>query len=354
MGSHPPKSSLVEVDERGAFKRSASSWRHRVTSEGPFKPELGRYHLYVSLACPWANRCLAFRKLKGLEHALEVHVVHPTWKRTKPEEEGPDGHSGWVFADPSKVFYDDYERTFNTDGCTLDTLNGCETVRALYDLACSREDEKDGIRSVKKFTVPILWDSKSGRIVNNESSDICYMMDDVQGLGALSKQPRIARLYPPELAAEMAELEQFIYHKINNGVYKCGLSTTQEAYEEASTALYAALDRVNERLATSRYLMGDELTGIDVWLLMTLVRFDCVYVSYFKCTRKCIREYEHIWPYVRDVWQSYPEIAETIDFGHIRTHYFTSHTKLNPFAIIAAMPDMDLDAPHGRESMKGA
>lgn len=324
----------------GKFERKASTFRDFVEEGGKFPPASGRYHLYVSKACPWATRTLQFLALKGLEGAIEVHSVHPTWRRTKPEL---DEHCGWHFVDAeARSFVDDTGKSFSTQGCTADGLNGCKTMRDLYDLAVKGEWTKSS------FTTPVLWCSEEKTIVNNESSEICRMLNS--SFNAIATNPGLD-LYPSHLSERVAELEPFIYDKINNGVYKCGFATTQEAYDEAVEALFAALDVVEELLDRSRFLCGAEITGIDIWLFNTLVRFDPVYYIYFKCSKKSIMlEYPNLSNYVRDLYQV-KEIGKTIDLWNIRTHYFTSHRKLNPYAIVPSMPDrVDLDAPHDRGS----
>ena len=291
-----------------------------------FKPEANRYALYVSKACPWANRCLHFLSLKGLEHAIDVYSVHPTWGDTKPQV---DGHRGWHFA----------EEGANVPGVTTDGLNGCKTMRDLYDLAVK------GVWDKSAFTTPVLWCKQEATIVNNESSEICRMLN--------SEFEDVARnkgvdLYPPQLADKVKELERWVYNDINNGVYKCGFATSQGAYEEASAALFAALDRVEEILGGTRYLAGDSLTGVDVWLFNTLVRFDPVYVVYFKTCKRTISSYHNITNYIRDLYQT-QRLGKDVDMWNIRTHYFTSHPKLNPYGIVPVMPDgVDYAAAHDR------
>ena len=333
----------VDQVKNGKFARKESVFRDWVTTEAggksKFPAEANRYHLYISLARPWATRCLAFIYLKGLEDVIGVSSVHPTWKRTRPNDD-TDQHSGWVFADPDNDFEDDSGNMRSAQACTLDTLNGCSSVRDLYDLAVR------GIYNKSAFTTPVLWCSKEKTIVNNESSEICRMLNTQFQDFAKNKD---LDLYPEKHAAKIKDLEHWIYHDINNGVYKCGFAKTQEAYNEAVTTLFKALDKVESLLEKSRYLCGDELTGIDIWLYMTLVRFDPVYVVYFKTSKRCIREYHNLFNYVKDLYQTYPGIAKSTNMYHIRTHYFTSHPHLNPYGIIPHMPDMDYTESHDRD-----
>ena len=342
------------------FVRKESTFRRSVGEEG-FPAEKGRYHLYVSLACPWATRCLQFRNLKGLEHVLEVSFVHPTWERTRPDDP-EDTHCGWVF-DPK-------------DESKTDGLNGCRSIRDLYDLAVRGE------YTASTFTTPVLWCSKEKTIVNNESSEICRMLN--KEFDAFAARAGLD-LYPDRLEKKIRELEKWIYHDINNGVYKSGFARSQEAYDEAVTKLFEALERVESILSQSRYLCGDALTGIDIWLFNTLIRFDAVYVVYFKCSKKCIREFPNMFNYMKEIYQAsnmvvatnvlffssfrsfsipsfllilltiiffdeqIPEIHKTIDFKDIRTHYFTSHSHLNPFRVVPISPHVDLMESHDRE-----
>ena len=325
-------SALNQVSKSGKLERKQSVFRDFV-EEGS---DPSRYALYVSKACPWATRTLQFLKLKGIE--MDVLSVHPTWRRTRPTDPN-DSHAGWHFleSDDQDRYVDDHGRSYSAQGCTADTLNGCKTMRDLYDLA----EEGNFTRSA--FTTPVLWDKVNKTIVNNESSEICRMLNTSFN-GFASKD---VDLYPAHLEDKISELEKWIYSDINNGVYKCGFCQSQEAYDEAVGTLYEALDRVEEILGTSRYLCGSSVTGVDIWLINTLVRFDPVYVVYFKCSRKCIREYHNISNYVRDLYQI-PESGSTIDFWNIRTHYFTSHNHLNPFAIVPTMPDFDYNGSHDR------
>ena len=337
-----PRSALAEVDAAGAFKRTPSNYRHTIgDSEKVYKPEAGRYHLYISLACPWANRCLAVLNLKGLREVIGVTTVHPTWRRSRPNDPN-DQHCGWFFHDSSTrepVASATGHGAFVIEGCTPDPVNNCNFVRDLYDLV----NDTNG-----KYTVPVLWDKKTSTIVNNESSEIIRICNSSFNDFATNKE---IDLYPADetLRAEIDERNDVIYHTINDGVYRCGFAKTQEAYDLAVSALFASLDALDELLATRRYLTGSLLTEADVRLFMTLIRFDEVYIVYFKTSNRFISSYKHLRNYCRDLYQI-PAIGSSIDMSHIKTHYFSSHPQLNPFAIVPAGPGViaDLQLPHDR------
>jgi putative glutathione S-transferase len=267
------RDSLAEVDA-GAFKRSASTLRDWVGApDGRYPVEAGRYVLYISWACPWASRCAAVRALRGLEHAVDLAVVAPIWDATKP---GVDDHRGWVFpADPR-----------SEPAATPDPVFGARTIRDVYD----RSVANGGAQS-PKFTVPVLLDRRSGRIVNNESTDIVRMFG--AAFSPLAKRPEVD-LYPEALRAEIDSTDADVYTNIADGVYKCGFARSQQAYDAAVTALFDGLDRMDARLATRRFLCGDALTEADLRLAMTLFRFDAVYATHFKCNKKLIREYANL------------------------------------------------------------
>lgn len=306
---------------QGRFKRMPSQFRNWVTADGQpgptgtggFKAEPGRYHLYVSLACPWAHRTLVVRKLKGLEEAIGVSVVHPLMLE-----------NGW---------------TFGTDfaGATGDTLFGLEY---LYQLYLKADASYTG-----RITVPVLWDKQTNTIVNNESSEIIRMFNDAfDGVGA-----REGHYYPTELREQIDELNAWIYPTVNNGVYKAGFATSQDAYTEAVTALFTSLDTLEERLSQSRLLTGEKLTEADIRLWTTLLRFDPVYVTHFKCDKKRISDYPNLYGFLRDIYQL-PGVAETVSLDHIRHHYYRSHKTINPTGVISIGPDQDLDAPTSRRA----
>ncbi|MEM7743750.1 MAG: glutathione S-transferase family protein [Pseudomonadota bacterium] len=306
----------------GSFERQASQFRNWVTAdgaagpsgEGGFKAESGRYHLYVSLACPWAHRALIFRALKGLERHIDVSVVHPLMKE-----------DGWTFGD-------DYP------GATGDRLSGHAFMRDVYTAA------EPGVTT--RVTVPVLWDKTRGAIVSNESSEIIRMFntafDGITGNGD--------DYYPEALRAEIDAVNDRVYETVNNGVYRAGFATSQEAYDTAVTGLFATLDWLEERLSRQRWLAGDQITEADWRLFTTLVRFDAVYHGHFKCNRRRIVDYPALWGYTRELYQQ-PGVAETVNMDHIRYHYHASHETINPHRIVPIGPDLELGAPHGREAL---
>ncbi len=304
----------------GRFVRQDSSFRNAVKADGSteFAPEAGRYHLYVSLACPWAHRTLIFRKLKKLESAISVSVVHPHM-----------GEDGWSFANPDA-----------TAGVTGDPLLGRDHLHQIYTEADPRY--------TGRVTVPVLWDRKLGTIVCNESAEIIRMLNsefDEFGDPTLD-------LYPEPLREEIDAMNAFVYPNVNNGVYRCGFATTQEAYEEAFQSLFSALDELDERLGRQRYLVGDRATEADWRLFTTLVRFDAVYVGHFKCNLRRIADYPHLSGYLRELYQV-PGIADTVNFEHIKRHYYESHRTINPTGVVPVGPEPDLYRPHGRDAMGG-
>ncbi|MEL6298585.1 MAG: glutathione S-transferase family protein [Pseudomonadota bacterium] len=302
----------------GDFARKPSQFRNWVTAdgaagptgEGGFKAEAGRYHLYVSLACPWANRTLIMRNLKGLQDAISVSVVH--WFM---------GDEGWNFADG--------------DGVVPDPIHGAKFMHQVYTAADPN--------ATTKVTVPVLWDRERGTIVSNESSEIIRMLNSAfDGIGSGGPD-----YYPAAKRAEIDAINEPVYEAINNGVYRSGFATTQSAYDKAADAVFAMMETVEERLGASRYLVGDDITEADIRLFPTLIRFDPIYHIHFKCSRKRLIEYPNLWGYTRELFQI-PEFRETINFHHIRHHYFESHESVNPTRIVAQAPEMDLLAPHGR------
>jgi len=306
----------------GAFKRQDSAFRNWITpdgapgptGEGGFPAESGRYHLYVSFACPWAHRTLIFRKLKGLEKHISVSVVHPDML-----------DDGW---------------TFETDfpGATGDTLYGLPFARDIYLKA------KPDVTG--KVTVPILWDKQRETIVSNESAEIIRMFnsafDEITG--------DTQDFWPAALRDEIEEVNARIYDTLNNGVYRSGFATTQEAYEDAVHPLFDTLDWLEDRLSQTRYLMGDQVTEADWRLFPTLVRFDSVYHLHFKCNRARIVDYPNLWAYTRELFQ-WPGVAETVNLDHIVRHYHFSHESINPHRIIPINPRLDFNAPHDRQSV---
>lgn len=306
---------------QGRFKRKEAQFRNWVTKDGSagssgkggFKAESGRYHLYISYACPWAHRTLIFRTLKGLEKMISLSVVN--WYMAE---------DGWTFED--------------TDGVISDSVNGAHFLHQVYTAAVK---DYSG-----RVTVPVLWDKETGTIVSNESSEIIRMFNSAfDDIGA--KQ---GDYYPSRLHAEINALNARIYDTVNNGVYKAGFATTQEAYEEAIIPLFDTLDWLEERLSISRYLTGSVLTEADWRLFTTLVRFDPVYVGHFKCNLKRIVDYLHLWGYVRDLYQ-HPGIATTVHMDHIKSHYYASHETINPTRVVPLGPDVNYSVPHDRSSL---
>ena len=313
----------------GRFKRQDSAFRSWVTTDGSagasgsggFKAEPGRYHLYVSLACPWAHRTLIFRKLKGLEQIVSVSSVHYHM-----------AENGWEFR-PTDIAGD------TADG---DPLYGLDYAHQLYTKA---KPDYTG-----RVTVPILWDRERQTIVSNESAEIIRMFngafDEVGG------NP-VVDFYPEALRGEIDRINAEVYDRVNNGVYKAGFATQQAAYDEAFAKLFACLDGLEERLATNRYLVGDTLTEADWRLFTTLVRFDPVYIGHFKCNRDRLVDFPNLWAYTRELFQL-PGVAETVNFDHIKRHYYGSHKTVNPSGVIPAGPRLDFTAPHDRAKLNQA
>ncbi len=308
----------------GKFERSAAKFRNWVTADGAtgpegadgFKAEPGRYHLYVSLACPWAHRTLIFRRLKKLEDVIGLSIVHHFM-----------GEHGWTF--------------LPEDGATGDTLYGLDYLHQLYTKA---DPAYSG-----RVTVPVLWDKQRETIVSNESSEIIRMLNsafDAWGDAAVD-------FYPKALRAEIDAVNALVYPNVNHGVYRAGFATTQAAYDEAFRQLFDTLDGLEERLSRQRYLLGDRITEADWRLFTTLVRFDAVYVGHFKCNLRRIADYPNLSGYLRELYQV-PGVAGTVNFLHIKHHYYGSHGTINPTGIVPVGPLLDLDAPHGRGRLKAA
>eukprot|EP00668_Euglena_longa_P038219 GGOE01049210.1.p1 GENE.GGOE01049210.1~~GGOE01049210.1.p1 ORF type:complete len:349 (-),score=106.64 GGOE01049210.1:176-1195(-) len=333
------RTALQEM-QGGAFIRTASVWRNWIKAgDQRFPPEANRYHLYVSLACPWANRCVATLYMKGLDHVVGLSVVHPTWQRTRPGNSA-DEHCGWAFRAPTDppLSSSTGHGSFGCEGCIPDPLNNAQFVRDLYELA----GDTGG-----KYSVPVLWDSKERTIVNNESADIIRMLNSE--FNHLARNPDLD-LYPEPLRKDIDEINDWVYHGINNGVYRCGFATSQAAYDTAFKELFAALDRCEAILTKQRYLVGNQLTEADLRLFMTLIRFDEVYVVYFKTNRNFISQFPALSNYTRDIFQT-PGVKPAINIQHIKTHYFTSHPKLNFYAIIPAGGEAWWEQPHNRSEM---
>jgi len=298
----------------GRFVRKDAAFRNWVTAdgapgpsgEGGFEAEAGRYHLYVSLACPWAHRTLIVRALKGLEAMIDVSVVN--WLMLE---------HGWTFDDGP--------------GVMPDTINGARYLHQVYTAA---DPHYSG-----RVTVPILWDKARGTIVSNESSEIIRMLNSAfDGIGA-----KPGDYYPRKLQDDIDALNARIYDTVNNGVYKAGFATTQAAYEEAVMPLFETLDFLEERLSTRRYLTGERFTEADIRLFTTLVRFDAVYVGHFKCNLRRIADYPNLSRFAREIYRM-PGVAATVNFEHIKRHYYESHRTINPTGIVPAGPALDFDA----------
>jgi glutathionyl-hydroquinone reductase len=307
----------------GHFKRADSSFRNWITADGApgptgdggFKAEAGRYHLYVSLACPWAHRTLIFRKLKKLEDAISVSIVHPLMLE-----------QGWEF------------RPEDDADATADPLFDAKTLWQVY---VNADPHYSG-----RVTVPVLWDKQKNTIVSNESAEIIRMFNTAfDGLTGSTDD-----FCPTDLLSEIDEINRLVYDSVNNGVYKAGFATTQDAYAQNVTTLFETLDRLDERLARQRYLVGNRLTEADWRLFTTLVRFDAVYVGHFKCNIRRIADYRSLSAYLRDLYQV-SGIAETVNMRHIKEHYYRSHKTINPTGVVPLGPQLDLDAPHGREAL---
>jgi putative glutathione S-transferase len=292
----------------GEFVRRDSQFRDRVTADGSsgFPAEPGRYHLYVSAACPWAHRTLIFRKLKRLEHAVSVSNVGPVI-----------ADQGWPL------------------DAGADTVNGFRHLHQVYTKA---QPDYTG-----RVSVPVLWDRKRHAIVNNESSEIIRMLNSEFEASAGAHDD----YYPQRLRGEIDAVNKVVYESINNGVYRCGFATTQEAYKRAFDALFSALDRMEERLDRSRYLVGDRATEADWRFFTTLVRFDAVYYGHFKCNLRRIENYPNLSNYLRDLYQV-PGVADTVDMDHIKRHYYASHRHINPTGIVPKGPELDFSRPHDR------
>lgn len=314
-------------NQDGDYVRKDSQFRNWITvdgSAGPtgeagFAAEADRYHLYVSLACPWAHRTLIFRKLKALQNLISVSVVHPYMD-----------DAGWSFKQ-------------DIAAATGDNLYGYDRMHEIYTKS---KPDYTGV-----VTVPVLWDKKNQVIVNNESSEIIRMLNSAFNELIEDKESQQRDFYPESLAHEIDEVNQFVYDNINNGVYRTGFATTQQAYEKAYENLFSALEQMDDRLSTQRYLVGNQITEADWRLFVTLIRFDAVYVGHFKCNKKRIFDYPNLFNYMLELYQSFG-VAETVDFNHIKTHYYASHEMINPTGIIPKGPEQGLHQPHNRSILK--
>ncbi|MER7545376.1 glutathione S-transferase family protein [Actinomadura sp.] len=299
----------VQEVEGGRFVRQPNRFTDRITADGSsgYPAEPGRYRLFVSYACPWAHRTLIVRRLLGLEDAISVAVVDPI-----------RDERGWRFPD-------------------RDPVTGAVFLSELY---LSTDPSFQG-----RYTVPCIWDTETGRLVTNDFPNITTMFETEF---TAHHRPGAPDLYPEALRAEIDELNDLVYTTVNNGVYKAGFATSQDAYEEAFDALFDTLDRLEERLSSSRYLFGDEITEADVRLYPTLARFDAVYHGHFKCNLRRLVDYENLWAYARDLY-SIPAFGETTNFDHIKRHYYVTQRNINPSGVVAKGPAVDWTAPHGRD-----
>jgi putative glutathione S-transferase len=304
--------------ERGEWVRQANHFRDRITSDGssPYPVEPGRYVLYVSLACPWAHRSIIVRQLLGLQDVLPMRVVDPL-----------RDERGW---------------RFTLDEGDVDPVTGASFVMELY----RRSDPAFEGRA----TVPFLWDTRTERIVSNDYPQITL---DLSTQWTALHAPGAQDLYPAPARQAIDDMAEQNFHFVNNGVYRAGFATSQEAYEQAYDGLFAQLHRLDEHLATERYLVGRQLTEADVRLFTTLVRFDAAYHGHFKCNERKLTEFEHLWPYARDLFQT-PGFGDTTDFGHVKRHYYATHDKINPTLVVPKGPDLSgWHEPHGRDHLGG-
>lgn len=313
-----------EQTESGEFQRQEDAFRDWISNDGStsYPAAAGRYHLYVSLACPWASRTVIFRKLKGLEHAIGMAIVDPI-----------RDENGWAFRDPSGKIPpgEPFEST--------DPINHFRYLREAYIATDPAFAER--------VTVPVLWDTKTRRIVNNCEDDICRMFNDV--FGQIARRTEVD-LFPKENEPEHTALADFIYNNVNNGVYKAGFATRQRPYEISCRKLFQALDELEQRLSNSRYLFGSRIVEVDWRLFCTLARFDVVYHGHFKCNLRRIIDYSSLQGYLMDLYQQ-PGIAETVNLDHIKRHYYMTHTQINPSRIVPIGPIVDFAAPHYRENL---
>ena len=314
----------AEQNESGEFHRQKDVFREWISTDGstPYVAAADRYYLYVSLACPWASRTIIFRKLKGLEDAIGMTIVDPI-----------RDEKGWAFRDPSRKIPPGapFEST--------DPVNGFQFLSEAYSATDPDYDER--------VTVPVLWDKKTHRIVNNCEDDICRMFNNVFNDFARNRD---LDFFPKEIEADHAKLSSFLHDNVNNGVYRAGFATRQRPYEIACRRVFEALDQLEERLSKNRYLFGNRIVEADWRLFCTLVRFDVVYYGHFKCNLFRIIDYPNLQGYLMDLFQQ-PGIADTVNFDHIKRHYYMTHTQINPTRIVPIGPVLDLTKPHGREKI---
>jgi len=315
----------AEQNESGEFHRQKDVFREWISTDGstPYATAADRYYLYVSLACPWASRTIIFRKLKGLEDAIGMTIVDPI-----------RDEKGWAFRDPSGKIPPGapFEST--------DPVNGFQFLSEAYSATDPDYDER--------VTVPVLWDKKTHRIVNNCEDDICRMFNNVFNDFARNRD---LDFFPKEIEADHAKLSSFLHDNVNNGVYRAGFATRQRPYEIACRRVFEALDQLEERLSKNRYLFGNRIVEADWRLFCTLVRFDVVYYGHFKCNLRRIIDYPNLQGYLMDLFQQ-PGIADTVNFDHIKRHYYMTHTQISPTRIVPIGPVLDLTKRHGREKIR--
>ncbi|PYK83439.1 MAG: glutathione-dependent reductase [Verrucomicrobia bacterium] len=325
MPAHAP----AEQTDSGEFQRQEDAFREWISNDGStlYPAEADRYHLYVSLACPWASRTIIFRKLKGLEDTIGMTIVDPF-----------RDEKGWAFRDPER----------SRPGSALNKLDQFESTdpinrfRYLSEAYAATDPKFDG-----RVTVPVLWDKETKRIVNNCEDDICPIFNSVFNEFAKNKD---IDFFPKDIEAERIKLSEFLYDNINNGVYRAGFATRQRAYEVSCKKLFDALDEMEKRLSKSRYLFGNRLVEADWRLFCTLIRFDAVYHGHFKCNLRRIIDYPNLQGYLLDLYQ-HPGIAETVSIDHIKRHYYMTHEEINPTRIVPLGPIIDLTKPHGRKRL---
>ncbi len=313
-----------EETKSGEFKRQEDAFRDWVSNDRstPYPAEPGRYHLYVSLACPWASRTIIIRKLKGLEDAIGITVVDPV-----------RDDLGWAFRDASGKI---------PPGVRFESTDPINHFQFLSEAYMATDPNYFG-----RVTVPVLWDTKTKRIINNCEDDICRMFNDVFNDFAQNKSVDV---FPKEIQAEHAKLSDFIYENVNNGVYRAGFATRQRPYEIACRRVFESLDELEQRLSKNRYLFQNRIVEADWRLFCTLVRFDPVYYGHFKCNLRRVIDYAQLQGYLMDLYE-HPGIAETVNLDHIKRHYYITHTAINPTHIVPIGPLMDLTKPHGRERL---
>ena len=325
MPAHAP----AEQTDSGEFQRQEDAFREWISNDGStlYPAEADRYHLYVSLACPWASRTIIFRKLKGLEDTIGMTIVDPF-----------RDEKGWAFRDPER----------SRPGSALNKLDQFESTdpinrfRYLSEAYAATDPKFDG-----RVTVPVLWDKETKRIVNNCEDDICPIFNSVFNEFAKNKD---IDFFPKDIEAEHIKLSEFLYDNINNGVYRAGFATRQRAYEVSCKKLFDALDEMEKRLSKSRYLFGKRMAEADWRLFCTLIRFDAVYHGHFKCNLRRIIDYPNLQGYLLDLYQ-HPGIAETVSIDHIKRHYYMTHEEINPTRIVPLGPIIDLTKPHGRKRL---